>query len=87
MLTPDEFKRRIAAARRLAEPLRGARLVWDQVGGASGQILLGSPGDPQTYFGGAVTSEQAQLLVHCTNLVLDHLRPERIGDPEKTSDD
>jgi hypothetical protein len=87
VLTPDEFKRRIAAARRLAEPLRGARLVWNQVGGASGQILLGSPGEPKKYFGGAVTSQQAQLLVHCTNLVLDHLRPERIDGPGQTSDD
>jgi hypothetical protein len=67
VLTPDEFKRRIAAARRLAEPLLGARLVWGHVGGASGQILPGSPGEPQMYFGGAVTSEQAQFLVHYTN--------------------
>jgi hypothetical protein len=76
-LTPEEFKRRIATARRLADAARGGRLSCSEVGGGYGQIEL-KVGGQTFHFGGAVTDADAKLLVHCTNLVLDHLRSETI---------
>jgi hypothetical protein len=85
-LTPDEFKRRIAIARRFAGAARGGRLTYSQVGGGSGQILLKLPDGSTFYFGGAVTDDNAQLLVHCTNLVLDHLSTDRIDGADEPRD-
>jgi len=84
MLSRDEFKRRLAVARRFSGAARGGRLTYSQVGGGSGQILLKLSNGTTFYFGGAVSDDDAQLLVHCTNLVLDHLAADLIDSSGET---
>ena len=82
MLSRNEFRTRIATARDLAAPLRGGKLAFAEVGGSSGQILLRLPDGSTFYFGGAVNAESARFLTYCGNLVLDHLRADKIGEPD-----
>lgn len=70
-VTRDEYRRRIAAFRGLAEVFRGGRLSAGASGGAGGMLFLRTADGKEWFIGGAGDPAVAHALADAVNLVLD----------------
>lgn len=70
-MTRDEYRKRIATIRGLAEVFQGGRVSAGQSGGSGGMLFLTTPDGKEWFLGGAGDPAIARAIAEAVNLALD----------------
>jgi hypothetical protein len=70
-MTRDEYRKRIATFRGLAEVFQGGRVSAGQSGGSGGMLFLSTPDGKEWFWGGAEDPAMARAIAEAVHLALD----------------